>query len=349
MRPVAEGSGPPASWRIALEGKGRGYVLVSLPEQGGVKVGEHELNHGASQGLGGRRSAAHPSLADVGRYGPRTKTNRQAAMEGPTGMPPATTASGRKALLASHATPWAQSPTAQEAPTSASPQTGLQSVEAAQILTSPPPTPAPRPRATPSLAAASIRRSTASAPATPSASRSTTFSPDPQTRSHESATDATQPFGMMRHARSLRAATASAAPRRAAAPHPISSTRASLPTWQGPLATPPPRRGGRRLPEGKKRCRGGQTRKTAGFARPCKRGQDAYDISPCTDGAKAAERPGIHERRPCEGPQETRQRLHKRKTMPQTADIPRRAEARTASPLAKYAEGDLFNMCDLEL
>ena len=216
---------------------------------------------------------------------------------------------GRKALLASHATPWAQSPTAQEAPTSASPQTGpAQSAEAARSLTSPPPTPAPRPRATPSLAATSIRRSTTSAPATPSASRSATFSPDPQTRSHESATDATQPFGMMRHARSLRAATASAAPRRAAAPHLISSTRASLPPWQGPLAAPPPRRGGRRLPEGKKRCRGGQTRKTAGFARPCKRGQDAYDISPCTDGAKAAERPGIHERRPCEGPQETRQR-----------------------------------------
>lgn len=41
--------------------------------------------------------------------------------------------------------------------------------------------------------------------------------------------------------------------------------------------------------------------------------------------------------------------LRKRKAMPQTADIPRRAEARTASPLAKYAEGDLFNMCDLEL
>lgn len=34
--------------------------------------------------------------------------------------------------------------------------------------------------------------------------------------------------------------------------------------------------------------------------------------------------------------------------MPQAAGIPRRAEARTASPLAKYAEGDLFNMCDLE-
>lgn len=28
-------------------------------------------------------------------------------------------------------------------------------------------------------------------------------------------------------------------------------------------------------------------RKTAGFACPCKRGQDAYDISPCTGGAKA--------------------------------------------------------------
>lgn len=41
--------------------------------------------------------------------------------------------------------------------------------------------------------------------------------------------------------------------------------------------------------------------------------------------------------------------LRKRKAMPQTAGIPRRAEARTASPLAKYAEGDLFNMCDLEL
>ena len=41
--------------------------------------------------------------------------------------------------------------------------------------------------------------------------------------------------------------------------------------------------------------------------------------------------------------------LRKRKTMPQTADIPRRAGVRTASPLAKYAEGDLFNMCDLEL
>lgn len=40
--------------------------------------------------------------------------------------------------------------------------------------------------------------------------------------------------------------------------------------------------------------------------------------------------------------------LRKRKAMPQTAGIPRRAEARTASPLAKYAEGDLFNMCDLE-
>lgn len=41
--------------------------------------------------------------------------------------------------------------------------------------------------------------------------------------------------------------------------------------------------------------------------------------------------------------------LRKHKAMPQTAGIPRRAEARTASPLAKYAEGDLFNMCDLEL
>ena len=41
--------------------------------------------------------------------------------------------------------------------------------------------------------------------------------------------------------------------------------------------------------------------------------------------------------------------LRKRKAMPQMAGIPRRAEARTASPLAKYAEGDLFNMCDLEL
>lgn len=90
-------------------------------------------------------------------------------------------------------------------------------------------------------------------------------------------------------------------------------------------------------------------RKTAGFACPCKRGQDAYDISPCTGGAKATERPRHSREEVVRGAARNPSALRKRKTMPQTADIPRRAGARTASPLAKYAEGDLFNMCDLVL
>ena len=90
-------------------------------------------------------------------------------------------------------------------------------------------------------------------------------------------------------------------------------------------------------------------RKTAGFACPCKRGQDAYDISPCTSGAKATGRPGIHESRPCEGPQETRQRCASARPCRRRQTFLGKRGARTASPLAKYAEGDLFNMCDLEL
>ena len=215
---------------------------------------------------------------------------------------------------------------------------------------SPPPTPAPRPRATPSLAAASIRRSTASAPATPSASRSATFSPDPQTRSHESATDATQPFGMMRHARSLRAATASAAPRRAAAPHLISSTRTSLPTWQGSPCRP---------------AAAARWKKATRRQTSVPRGPDAQNRwirLPLQAGAGRLRHKSLHGwRQGHRAPRHSREKavrgaarnpsaLRKRKTMPQTADIPRRAGgARTASPLAKYAEGDLFNMCDLEL
>lgn len=90
-------------------------------------------------------------------------------------------------------------------------------------------------------------------------------------------------------------------------------------------------------------------RKTAGFACPCKRGAGRLRHKPL-HGWRQGHRASRHSREEAvRGAARNPSALRKRKTMPQTADIPRRAGARTASPLAKYAEGDLFNMCDLEL
>ena len=268
-------------------------------------------------------------------------------MEGPSGMPPAAAASGRKALLASHATPWAQSPTAQEAPTSASPQTGpAQSAEAARSLTSPPPTPAPRPRATPSLAAASIRRSTASAPATPSASRSATFSPDQKPRERDGRDapiwdDAPRKVAQGRNGKRRTEKHRRPTPNQLHESLPPTVTR----TPCRPAAAARWKKATRRQ---KTVPRGPDTQHRR--IRPPLQAGTGRLRHKSLHGWRQGRRAPRHSREEAvRGAARNPSALRKRKAMPQTAGIPRRAEARTASPLAKYAEGDLFNMCDLEL